>query len=88
MPPGGISFDISDDAQFKTFVVQKLTQLEERTSALDEIKARTDRVLVLESEVADIRQSARDEKKWNNYKAAAGPIMVVIHGILHKFGIF
>jgi hypothetical protein len=38
--------------------------------------------------VADIRQSARDEKKWNNYKAAAGPIMVVIHGILHKFGIF
>lgn len=87
MSPNGISFDISDDEQFKTFVVQKLTQLEERTATLTEIKARAERVLVLEQEMIDVKEDIRLTKKWNRYQASIGPVMVMIHATLHKFGI-
>jgi hypothetical protein len=62
-PANGLSFDISDDNQFKSYVVQQLATLAERTQGLRELHAT---VPVLEQEVKDLRSNAdkREYKQW------------------------
>ena len=81
--PNGISFDISDDAQFKTFVVQQLGIIGERTQGISDIKRD---VPVLKQEVADIREDMKSDKFWGNVKSYSGIIGVVFHMAAHKLG--
>ena len=80
----GISFDISDESQFRTFCVQQFGILGERTEGLKELKTKFP---VLEQEVKDIREDMKDEKFWNNVKAYSGPVMVALHVAARKIGI-
>jgi hypothetical protein len=79
----GISFDISDDAQFKTFVVQQFGILGERTRGLPELK---ENMPVLQQEVADIREDMKSDKFWGNVKSYSGIVGVAIHVAAHKLG--
>ena len=101
----GIAFDISDDNQFRTYVVSQLATLGERTAGFPdvekgltiltekladyhEVKEEVGKIAVLELEVADVRETMKSDKKWGRIQATVGPVMVVIHGFLHRFGIF
>jgi hypothetical protein len=84
MGNNGIAFDISDDQQFKTFVVQQFGILGERTQGLAELKKD---VPVLQQEVKDIREQMKSDKFWGNVKAASGPVLVALHIAAKKIGI-
>lgn len=83
-----ISFDISDDHQFKTYVVKQLSVLGERTLPLESMREKLGKVDVLESRVDGLHETVTSDRKWSRVQSAIGPVMVVIHGIAHKFGIF
>jgi len=84
MANGQISFDISDDNQFKSFVVQQFGILGERTQGLAELKKD---VPVLQEEVKTIREDMKSDKFWGNVKASSGPILVALHLAAHKLGL-
>jgi hypothetical protein len=82
--PNGLNFDISNDEQFKYFVVQQFSVLREQTEGLPQIKID---VPLLKQEVADLKKDIKDDKFWGNVKAASGPIMVALHIAAKKMGI-
>ena len=82
--PNGINFDISDDAQFKAFVVQQFGILAERTEGIKELKKD---VPVLQLEVKDIREDMKDDKFWSNVRGYSGPVLVGLHIVARKLGI-
>jgi hypothetical protein len=72
-PTNGLSFDISDDHQFKAYVVQQFGILGERTRCLDDLKDTAAKVPVIAQEVADLRSDAtkREYKQWIHTAALA-----------------
>jgi hypothetical protein len=83
MGNGVLTFDVSDDQQFKTFVVEKLGILTERTEGLKQIKVD---VPLLKQEVADIRDDMKSDKFWTNVKSYSGIVGVALHVAAHKLG--
>jgi hypothetical protein len=79
-----LTFDISDDQQFRQYCVQQFTKLDERTSGLSELR---EQHAVLKQEVSDIRQDMKDEKFWGNVKIAIAPLLVVLHGLGRALGL-
>ena len=82
--PNGLTFDISDDNQFKAYVAQHIGILVERTEGLKEIKVA---VPLLKQEVDDIKQTMKDDKFWGNIKAYSGPVLVALHIAAKKIGL-
>ena len=98
----GINFDINDDASFRTFCVQKLTENGERLEALKDMHGvvRDNQVTVMsdlktlqlehevvKSDIITIKDEMKDAKKWENIKMVVGPVMVVLHSIARGLGI-
>ena len=82
----GLTYDYSDENQFKAFLIQSLTQLQENTKDLPSIKIEIKKIPLLEQEVNDIREDMKSDKFWGNVKSASGPVMVVLHAVAHKLG--
>jgi hypothetical protein len=79
----GLQFDITNDEQFRYFVVQEFAALKEQTKGLPEIKVD---VPVLKREVIEIREDINRDKFWNNLKLASGPFLVLLHAGARKLG--
>jgi hypothetical protein len=61
----GITFDLSDDNQFRQYCVQQFTLLGERTAGFAELKAK---IPVIEQEVKDLRDDAKTQswRQWGH----------------------
>ena len=81
--PNGINFDYSNENEFKAYVVQQLGKLD----VLPDIKAKADKVPILETELNALRKEYDNSERWNNIKSASGPVMVALHIVAHKLGI-
>lgn len=82
--PNGINFNISDDSEFKAYVVQQFGILAERTEGLAGIKTA---VPVLQTEVKEIKDDMERKEFWHNVKSYSGPVLVGLHIIAKKLGL-
>jgi len=80
MANNGITFDFSNENEFKAYVVTQLGKL-------DGLKANADKVPVLETKLTDLRNEYDNDQKWNNIKSFSGPIMVGLHIAARALGI-
>lgn len=79
----GLTFDISDDNQFRAYCVRQFGILAERTEGLKDIKRD---VPILKQEVADLREDAKSDKFWDNVRGYSGIVGVALHIAAHKLG--
>lgn len=80
MNGNGITFDYSNDSEFKAYVVTQLGKL-------DGLKQNADKVPVIEQAFKDLRREYDDSQKWNNIKSFAGPVLVALHVAARSLGI-
>jgi hypothetical protein len=85
--PNGLNYDYSDENEFKAFLIQSLTTLQENTKDLPDIKTEIKKIPLLEQDVIQIKTDMKDDKFWGNVKAASGPVMVALHIAAKKIGI-
>lgn len=88
MNGNGLSFDISDDVQFRYFVIQKLTSLEEKSKLIPDLVSAASKVSVLEVKLQDLRNEYDKNDTWDRIKEytgySLGPIIAFGHMLIHK----
>lgn len=81
-PANGLSFDISDDNQFKTYVVQQFTSLSARMDVFDKTASIAAKVPVIEQEVFDLREKVKTQESRQWMHSTAVFVLATLKNVL------